>query len=52
MKGLEPPRPETLDPKSNAATNYATRALKCCKGTTFFNHSQESDTFFYDTTPQ
>ena len=23
MKGLEPPRPETLDPKSNAATNYA-----------------------------
>lgn len=27
MKGLEPPRPETLDPKSNAATNYATRAF-------------------------
>ena len=27
MKGLEPPRPETLDPKSNAATNYATCAL-------------------------
>lgn len=26
MKGLEPPRPETLDPKSNAATNYATCA--------------------------
>ncbi len=26
MKGLEPPRPESLDPKSNAATNYATCA--------------------------
>ena len=26
MKGLEPIRPETLDPKSNAATNYATCA--------------------------
>lgn len=24
--GLEPPRPQTLDPKSNAATNYATCA--------------------------
>lgn len=24
--GLEPPRPKTLDPKSNAATNYATGA--------------------------
>lgn len=27
MKGLEPLRPKTLDPKSNAATNYATRAF-------------------------
>ena len=26
MKGLEPPRPETSDPKSDAATNYATCA--------------------------
>ncbi len=26
MKGLEPPRPKSLDPKSNAATNYATCA--------------------------
>ena len=26
MKGLEPPRRETLDPKSSAATNYATSA--------------------------
>jgi hypothetical protein len=28
MKGLEPPRRETPDPKSGAATNYATSALK------------------------
>ncbi len=35
MKGLEPPRPETLDPMSNAATNYATCAfLFPCKGKT------------------
>ena len=27
MKGLEPPRPETSDPKSDAATNYATCAF-------------------------
>lgn len=27
MKGLEPPRRETLDPKSSAATNYATSAF-------------------------
>ncbi len=26
MKGLEPPRREALDPKSSAATNYATSA--------------------------
>ena len=32
MKGLEPPRPKTLDPKSNAATNYATCAVFGCKG--------------------
>ena len=25
-RGLEPLRPKTLDPKSNAATNYATCA--------------------------
>ena len=28
-RGLEPLHPEILDPKSNAATNYATRAYKC-----------------------
>jgi hypothetical protein len=27
MKGLEPPRREAPDPKSGAATNYATSAL-------------------------
>ena len=31
MKGLEPPRPESLDPKSNAATNYATCAFRGAK---------------------
>ena len=34
-KGLEPPRLTALDPKSSAATNYATRALLLvsdCKG--------------------
>ncbi len=40
MKGLEPPRRETPDPKSGAATNYATSAgasfLKRCKGREYF----------------
>ena len=27
MKGLEPPRPKALEPKSSAATNYATSAI-------------------------
>ena len=27
MKGLEPPRLSALDPKSSAATNYATSAI-------------------------
>ncbi len=41
MKGLEPPRPKAQDPKSCAATNYATSALrifpqkKDCKVTLF-----------------
>ena len=29
MKGLEPPRLSSPDPKSGAATNYATAALDC-----------------------
>ena len=31
MKGLEPPRLSTLDPKSSAATNYATSAISSLK---------------------
>ena len=30
MKGLEPPRLSALDPKSSAATNYATSASDIC----------------------
>ena len=29
LKGLEPPRLSSPDPKSGAATNYATAALDC-----------------------
>ncbi len=41
MKGLEPPRPKAQDPKSCAATNYATPAWRIplkkeCKVTLFF----------------
>jgi hypothetical protein len=41
MKGLEPPRLSAPDPKSGAATNYATSALivppkLVCKYTTFY----------------
>ena len=38
MKGLEPPRRETPDPKSGAATNYATSALF----NIFYNYADES----------
>lgn len=34
MKGLEPPRPKTSDPKSDAAT-ITPHALSCCKGSAF-----------------
>lgn len=40
LKGLEPPRRETPDPKSGAATNYATRAtllsVSGCKDKEYF----------------
>ncbi len=38
MKGLEPPRLSAPDPKSGAATNYATSAfvVRRCKITIFF----------------
>ena len=42
-KGLEPPRLSTLDPKSSAATNYATCAtlfVSECKGTNFSSNLQ------------
>ncbi len=35
MKGLEPIRRETLDPKSSAATNYATCAICTAKIVSF-----------------
>ena len=35
-KGLEPPRRKTLDPKSSAATNYATCAFAITKLQNFF----------------
>ena len=31
MKGLEPPHLSVLDPKSSAATNYATSAVRNAK---------------------
>jgi hypothetical protein len=42
MKGLEPPRPKAQDPKSCAATNYATPACRIsqkmeCKVTLFLD---------------
>ena len=37
MKGLEPIRRETLDPKSSAATNYATCAICQQSYNLFFN---------------
>ena len=36
MKGLEPPRLSALDPKSSAATNYATSAIACANIILFF----------------
>ena len=35
-KGLEPPRLSTLDPKSSAATNYATSAFASAKIVFYF----------------
>lgn len=39
-RGLEPLRPETSDPKSDAATNYATCAFGCAKLILFFCSSK------------
>ena len=47
MKGLEPPRREALDPKSNAATNYATPAWKIRANLkVFLRKSQKVFVFF------
>lgn len=50
LKGLEPIRRETLDPKSSAATNYATAANRLCdngcKDTIFFFPSKNFKSFF------
>ena len=42
LKGLEPPRLSAPDPKSGAATNYATTAccFRGCKDTFFFRFLQ------------
>ena len=42
MTGLEPTRRKTLDPKSSAATNYATSALVFlhCKGNDIVDSSK------------
>ncbi len=53
MKGLEPPRLTSLDPKSSAATNYATCALASCfrictaKVRLIFNSANFFQTFFH-----
>ena len=43
LKGLEPPRRETPDPKSGAATNYATAAKSV---TNFFFSGAKIHIFF------
>ena len=55
MKGLEPRRPESLDPKSNAATNYATCAddkiiaTKVRRNCVFCKHpSAKSEYYLWD----
>ena len=46
MKGLEPPRLSAPDPKSGAATNYATAAEMVCKGKYNFENTKEKPIFF------
>ena len=47
MKGLEPPRLTALDPKSSAATNYATSAI-AMQISTFIFVMQEQKLFFFE----
>lgn len=44
-KGLEPPRREAPDPKSGAATNYATSALGCIEDCKDRNSCDNSKAF-------
>ena len=46
MKGLEPPRLSALDPKSSAATNYATSA-NCGAKIQFFSIGNSILEFFF-----
>ena len=46
LKGLEPPRLSAPDPKSGAATNYATAAKLSAKIRTFFYPAKFSQLFF------
>ena len=41
MKGLEPTLLTELDPKSSAATNYATSAFECAKVFISFNKTSK-----------
>ncbi len=49
MKGLEPPRLTAPDPKSGAATNYATSANQGCKGTIIIGTANLSCMFIIST---
>ena len=46
MKGLEPPRLSAPDPKSGAATNYATAAEMVCKDKTIYLNPKKNLSFF------
>ena len=46
MKGLEPPRLSAPDPKSGAATNYATAAEMVCKDKAIYCITKKKKQFF------
>ena len=46
MKGLEPPRLTAPDPKSGAATNYATSAIACANVGVFFYPARAARNIF------
>ena len=46
MIGLEPTRLTTPDPKSGAATNYATSAIACANVGVFFNPTRAARNIF------